>query len=425
LVLGGLWRARSVRTDGDAVFIAAAVVLGELSVYLPLGNGDPMVLGARVAAFGLLLLAALLAVRGSAVLAGTSGLAALLVYVGVVVVPSHGLPSLQPPEPPPHLAWLRESGSGYRVFGIQPDHAGAAGIQDIEAVGPVATREYLTFIELISSPKVFETVYYGSTFSLLHPHQVAPLYDLQAEYARARPLLDWFGVRYIVLEHRAFGEHAATVLGELLGQAPDLRVAYQDEWVTVVESPTAQAKAVFAMGARKVESGDLVVDLLRANPAAIDGPALVESSGDALRGDGTRSSDAAQLPVQLEAYRPNELRAVFDAPNGGVFVVKDSFFPGWQATLDGQPVEVVRVDGMVRGVVVPTSGRHKVVMRYQPVSFGLGIMLSGIAVIGLLVLSLAEYARSRGRVGILQRLVALRAVQHDVDVEPVRIVSTA
>jgi hypothetical protein len=411
LVLGGLWRARSARTHADAVFIAAAVVLGELSVYLPLGNGDPMVLGARVAAFGLLLVAALSAVRGSEVLAGTSGLAALLVYVGVVVMPSDGLPSLQPPEPPPHLAWLRESGGSFRVFGIQPDHAGTAGIQDIEAVGPVATREYLTFVELISSPAVFETAYYGSTFSLLHPHRVAPLYDLKAEYARARPLLDWFGVRYIVLEHRVFGENAATVLGELLGQAPDLRVAYQDEWVTIVESPTAQAKAVFAVGARTVESWGLVVDLLRANPAAIAGPALVESSGDALRWDGGCSSDAAQLPVQLEAYRPNELHAVFDAPNGGVFVVKDSFFPGWQATLDGQPVEVVRVDGMVRGVVVPTRGRHEVVMRYQPVSFRLGIMLGGIAVIGLLVLSVAEYARSRGRLRIVRRRPAGRAAE--------------
>ena len=86
--------------------------------------------------------------------------------------------------------------------------------------------------------------------------------------------------------------------------------------------------------------------------------------------------------VDVAEYRPNQIRATVDAPRPGILVVKDSYFPGWEATLDGVPTEVVRINGMVRGVVVPTAGPHEVTMRYRPASFVHGVMLaSAVAVV--------------------------------------------
>jgi len=406
VVLVGLWRAHLARSDADAVFIAAAVAVGELTVYLPLGNGDPLIVAWRLGLFGLVVSAALLLTRGAPRAAVVCGLAALVIYVGVVILPDSGLPERREGDPPPpHLAWLREAAAGSRVFGIQPDFAGAVGIQDIEAVGPIATREYLEFIRLIASQKVYETAFYGSTFSLVAPHQEAPLYDLLAEYPRARPTLDWFGVRYLVLEHRIFGPEAGAILGELTRLAPDLRVAYRDAHVTVVESPAAGARAVFALEAQRVESAGEAIARLQADPAVINEAVLVEASVSALDNVARSRSGSAQQPVTLHTYRPNEVAASFEAPRAGVFVLKDSYFPGWEATLDGRPAEVVRVNGMVRGVIVPTRGQHEIVFRYRPASFTLGVGIGAAALAGLLTLVAWDWWRTRAAV---RELVAAR-----------------
>src|SRR6185436_4095246 len=113
-------------------------------------------------------------------------------------------------------------------------------------------------------------------------------------------------------------------------------------------------------------------------------PVMVEAPAESLRRVAVKTDGPAQLPVPLAEDRPNALRATFDAPAPGVFVVKDTVYPGWIATLDGRPAEIVRVNGMVRGVIVPTPGRHEISMRYQPLSFTAGLALSAGAALALL-----------------------------------------
>jgi hypothetical protein len=390
LVAAGLWCARVARTDPDATLIAAAVVLGELGVYLPLGNGEMVVVGARIAIFALLLLAALLAVRRATVLAGLSGLLALSVYAGVVILPSTGLPRpLDVDSPPPYMAWLRDlTSDGSRVFGVQPDYGALAGLHDIEVIGPLATNEYLTFVGLISTPELADRVSTGSTFSLVEPHAPRPMYDLGELYPRARPILDWYGVRYLVLDRRIFGTDEVPMPVDALSQLPDVTKAYEDEHVTILASGRASGRAAFATAAQAVGSADEALAPIRADPAAIDGPVLVEAPPDALRLVAIKTDGQAQQPVPLAEDRPNSVRATFDAPAPGVFLVKDSVYPGWTATLDGQSVDVVRVNGMVRGVIVPTPGRHEVTMRYQPFSFTAGLSVSVVAALALVGLAI-------------------------------------
>jgi hypothetical protein len=77
---------------------------------------------------------------------------------------------------------------------------------------------------------------------------------------------------------------------------------------------------------------------------------------------------------------------VFEAPAPGILVVKDSPFPGWQATLNGQPAEIVRVNGLVRGVMVPAAGHYEIAMTYRPASFVSGVAISEATLVLLLAL---------------------------------------
>jgi hypothetical protein len=103
---------------------------------------------------------------------------------------------------------------------------------------------------------------------------------------------------------------------------------------------------------------------------------LAESNGFATARD-CLPFTPAELSESLDA-----LRVTFDACDLGELVVTDAAYPGWRATLDGQPVAIERVDLVARGVRVP-AGRHTLEMRYRPASFRLGALLTLLGALGL------------------------------------------
>ncbi|MFQ5732591.1 MAG: YfhO family protein, partial [Planctomycetaceae bacterium] len=75
----------------------------------------------------------------------------------------------------------------------------------------------------------------------------------------------------------------------------------------------------------------------------------------------------------------------------------DLAYPGWQATLDGDPVPTCVVDGMFRGVDVP-AGRHEIVWRYRPRSFRIGMVVSLATVVLLGGIAIVRDRSARRRI---------------------------
>lgn len=68
------------------------------------------------------------------------------------------------------------------------------------------------------------------------------------------------------------------------------------------------------------------------------------------------------------SYAPNKLTYKSKSANGGVAVFSEVFFPwGWQATVDGKPVDIGRVDYVLRAIKVP-AGTHDITFRFDPQS---------------------------------------------------------
>jgi len=65
----------------------------------------------------------------------------------------------------------------------------------------------------------------------------------------------------------------------------------------------------------------------------------------------------------------------------GLTVLSDTYYPGWEATLDGRPVPILEVYSSLRGIVTP-KGKHRIEMRYRPwsVYLGFALTLAGLAV---------------------------------------------
>lgn len=105
------------------------------------------------------------------------------------------------------------------------------------------------------------------------------------------------------------------------------------------------------------------------------GPGLPTASEAPLRGK----------PAAIVRDDPTlvEVEAELEAP--GLLVLADSYFPGWRATLDGEPVEIRPANHLFRGVLLP-AGRHRVRFEYRPRWLALGIAASGVGAVVLLML---------------------------------------
>ena len=63
-------------------------------------------------------------------------------------------------------------------------------------------------------------------------------------------------------------------------------------------------------------------------------------------------------------------------------VTSDTWYPGWQATVDGAPASIFRANYALRGIRVP-AGRHLVKFEYQPKMFYAGAVVSALSLVAL------------------------------------------
>ena len=79
------------------------------------------------------------------------------------------------------------------------------------------------------------------------------------------------------------------------------------------------------------------------------------------------AQDYNNVSVNLIAYEPNELKYDVKSAKGGVLVFSEIYYPGWTATVDGQPVDVGRVNYVLRALQLK-PGNHQVVLQFMPKS---------------------------------------------------------
>jgi hypothetical protein len=66
----------------------------------------------------------------------------------------------------------------------------------------------------------------------------------------------------------------------------------------------------------------------------------------------------------ITSYRENEVRITVDSNLGGMLVLADSYYPGWQAFVNQKSTNVERVFFNLRGTMIP-PGSHEVLYRYS------------------------------------------------------------
>ncbi len=94
--------------------------------------------------------------------------------------------------------------------------------------------------------------------------------------------------------------------------------------------------------------------------------------------------------AQILAYEPERVVISTTLAAPGYLVLSDTWYPGWQATVDGADVPIERANLMLRAVAVP-AGAHRVEFTYWPTHWGAGWSISG-GTLGIVVLGLVAAA---------------------------------
>jgi Bacterial membrane protein YfhO len=95
--------------------------------------------------------------------------------------------------------------------------------------------------------------------------------------------------------------------------------------------------------------------------------ALVEDPAAQFQSAPLQPSDTAPIVNEQETMIAIQTHTAAPA----FLVLSDVHYPGWQATIDGQPTPIFQTNYIQRGVKVP-AGDHRVQFSFRPVSFRLG-----------------------------------------------------
>ncbi len=84
----------------------------------------------------------------------------------------------------------------------------------------------------------------------------------------------------------------------------------------------------------------------------------------------------------IVSYAPENVVIKISSAGNSMLVLSDTYYPGWQATVDGMQTHIFKADYAFRGVLVP-KGEHLVVFTFVPLSFKIGILLSILSAVGI------------------------------------------
>ncbi|TXK33869.1 YfhO family protein [Pontibacter qinzhouensis] len=154
-----------------------------------------------------------------------------------------------------------------------------------------------------------------------------------------------------------------------------------NEQQPVQRLPGALGNAWFVEQVEKVNSPDEEIEALNGLDAGMT--AIVDASKFEVPGTEFNTEGST---IKLTEYEPNYLKYEASAAEAGFVVFSEIYYAdGWKAFVDGNPVEHVRANYILRAMPVP-AGKHVIEFRFEPKSYEVGNAVSLISSFLLLII---------------------------------------
>ena len=188
------------------------------------------------------------------------------------------------------------------------------------------------------------------------------------------------GIRYLIVHE-----------GQELPPSITGRVIERDRGYLLLELDGAEPRVSVLSAWREVDDGALALEAVAQRDFDPALQAIVE--GNVVAGS------TAEVPPGTATYTesdPEDVRIDVTASSASIVLVRNAWDRGWSATVDARAAAVLRTDFFLQGVAVP-AGDHEIRLTYREPAIGRGLVASGLAWIGWLVMLAAMVIRRRRR----------------------------
>jgi uncharacterized membrane protein YfhO len=202
------------------------------------------------------------------------------------------------------------------------------------------------------------------------------------------PFFDLLNVRYVMTRDNS--EPPA-----------DYRLLVTAEGVSIYENKNALPRVFFASRVVEAASHTDALNALRDPGFDTRSTVVVETPDGRSTLSGNLNADSQAVPSPPEAAivedRRNLVVIQTDNPHEGMLVLSDNYYPGWRASVDGSPAEILRANCTMRAVRVP-AGRHMLSFVFMPVTFWASVYVSlASAAVVLVTLAISFAGRKRDK----------------------------
>jgi hypothetical protein len=108
-------------------------------------------------------------------------------------------------------------------------------------------------------------------------------------------------------------------------------------------------------------------------------------------------SPSADAQIAVKEHLPNYISYIYESPVPQATVFSEIYYPeGWNAYIDGEPVEHFRVNYTLRGLIIP-EGKHEIEFKFEPQSYATASIVStvfGFVVVLFFAFSMFKYFKA-------------------------------
>jgi len=185
------------------------------------------------------------------------------------------------------------------------------------------------------------------------------------------PVLDMLGAKFWLVEEGLAVPPGWKALGKVNDGTNDS---------VVLESPSAFPRAFVVSQAVTIRDRDERLGFLKNPPVDLRRTVVLEEPQAPTAPAGAVGPGSATVDVR----GAGRYEISSDSSSEGYLVLTETYFPGWEARIDGLPAEVLRANHLVQAVRLP-AGRHLVTFEYRSRRLRLGFLVSALVALGTLL----------------------------------------
>jgi hypothetical protein len=253
----------------------------------------------------------------------------------------------------PALQRISECGPG-RILGVMclpPNLNRTHDLSDIRGYDGVDSKYITSLLAAVSDPAASSPRYAATQWYLpqLMRRENGTFY--------LPPILSMLNTRYLIFRSQP---------------SVDWPLLFHEDDYWVLENPDFLPRTFVPASTRKAVSDDSALRRMTQSDFDPSGQALLHTSTKL-------PPDGAEGEAKIIQETPGHIVISAAMKSPGLVVLSESWHPGWTATVDSAPAEVLRTNVAICSVMVP-AGQHEIVMLYRPSRFSTSLVA---AVVGL------------------------------------------